>query len=77
MLLPIWDMSRQFPDGMAMGDVTEYLNLSRRYVYQLLREGRLQCKKTSAGLIFLAADVRDFMKDRQRRAKSDPRIRLR
>lgn len=61
---------------MAMGDVTTYLQLSRPYVYQLVEEGKLRCKKTSAGLIFLADDVHDFKIDRERRAQTDPRIQL-
>ncbi len=70
-------MAETFPELLAMGDVTEMLDVSAGYVHQLIDEGKLRSQRTSAGYIFLKSDVVTFKKDRERRAKSDPRIRIR
>lgn len=59
---------------MGIGDVSELLGVSRQYINRLVQEGRLNCQETSAGKIFLERDVMAFKKDREKRAKKDPRI---
>lgn len=59
---------------MGIGDVAEMLNVSRQYINRLVKEGRLSCQQTSAGKIFSERDVLAFKKDREKRAKKDPRI---
>ncbi len=59
---------------MGIGDVSELLDVSRQYINRLVKEGRLACQQTSAGKIFLESDVLAFKKDREKRAKKDPRI---
>lgn len=65
---------KKLPKVMAIGDVAEMLNVSRQYINRLVKEGRLSCQQTSAGKIFLESDVLAFKKDREKRAKKDPRI---
>lgn len=67
---------RNFPKVMAIGDVVQVLGVSRQYINRIVLEGLLRCQITSAGKIFLEEDVLDFKKDRLRRAKKDPRIRV-
>lgn len=67
---------RNFPKVMAIGDVVETLGVSRQYINRIVREGLLQSQMTSAGKIFFEEDVMEFKKDRLRRAKKDPRIRV-
>ena len=62
------------PKVMGIGDVAEMLKVSRQYINRLVQEGRLRCQPTSAGKIFLEKDVLAFKKDREKRAKRDPRI---
>jgi predicted site-specific integrase-resolvase len=53
-------MADQFPDIMGMGDVVKYLRVSRQYVDRLARAGKLRCKDTSTGKVFLKSDVVAF-----------------
>lgn len=66
--------SRSFPRVLASGDVARLLDVSYQYVDRLAKEGRLQFQQTSSGRIFLEEDVLDFKREREKRAKSDPRI---
>lgn len=65
-----------FPKVMAMGDACSYLSLSPEYITQLANQGRLRCQKTSAGRIFLEADIIEFQRLRKMKAKGDRRFRL-
>ncbi len=62
---------------MGRLDVAAFLNVSKQYVNQLVRDGKLKSQKTSAGMIFLEKDVLAYSKERMRKAKTDPRIQLR
>ena len=57
-------MSEQFPDIMGVGDVVKYLRVSRQYVDRLARAGKLRCKDTSTGKVFLRSDVVTFQEAR-------------
>lgn len=63
-------MSDQFPDIMGMGDVVEYMGVSRQYVDRLARAEKLRCKVTSTGLIFLKKDVEAFQAARLKKLRS-------
>lgn len=60
---------QDFPEIMGMGDVTQYLKVSRQYVDRLVEQGKLRCKQTSTGKVFLSADVIAFQKQRVVKAK--------
>lgn len=62
---------------MGALDVAEYLGISRQYVDRLVRSGKLKFQKTSAGPIFLEADMAAFKHQRLRQAKRDPRVKIR
>ena len=62
------------PKVLASGDVVRILNVSYQYVERLAKEGKLAFQQTSSGRIFLEKDVLAFKKARDRRAKTDPRI---
>ena len=70
-------MRPTFPTVMAIGDVVSCLKVSRQYIYALVKQDRLRCQMTSAGKIFLKADILAFKRDRENRARHDPRIRIR
>jgi len=65
-----------FPKIMAAGDVKKYLGVSYQYVNKLADEGKLSFQQTSSGRIFLAEEIEKFKKERLKKAKNDPRIRL-
>jgi predicted site-specific integrase-resolvase len=67
----------KFPKLMASGDVRQCLGVSYQYIDKLVDEGKLRCQRTSSGRIFLAEDVMKFKRERMKRAKNDPRIKLR
>jgi hypothetical protein len=48
--------------------------VSRSRFEEFIRRGKLRHQETLAGKIFLESDVMAFKRDRQRRAKKDPRI---
>lgn len=65
------------PKVMAAGDVADLLGVSYQYIDKLAREGRLPFQMTSSGKIFLEEDVLNFQKERQKKAKTDSRIKRR
>ena len=67
----------KIPKLMAAGDVANELGVSYQYIDKLAKEGKLQYEETSSGRIFLAEDVKRFKKEREKKAKKDPRIKLR
>ncbi len=70
-------MSEQFPDIMGVGDVVKYLRVSRQYVDRLARAGKLRCKDTSTGKVFLRSDVVAFQEDRRRKQRLPKKRRTR
>lgn len=62
-------MTDQFPDIMGMGDVVKYLRVSRQYIDRVVAAGKLRCKQTSTGKVFLKSDVAAFQEERRRRQK--------
>lgn len=62
------------PKIMAAGDVADLLGVSYQYIDKLAKEGRLPYQQTSSGKIFLERDVLKFKRERDRKAKNDPRI---
>jgi predicted site-specific integrase-resolvase len=64
----------QFPKILSIGDVQRVLGVSRSRVEEFVRQGKLLYQDTLAGKMFLESDVLAFKRDRQRRAKKDPRI---
>lgn len=66
---------RKFPKVLATGEVAELLDVSYQYVDKLAKEDRLRFQQTASGRVFLEADVREFMRERDRKAKTDARIR--
>ena len=59
---------QDFPEIMGMGDVVQYLKVSRQYVDRLVEQGKLRCKQTSTGKVFLLSDVAAFQKQRALKA---------
>lgn len=66
---------RKFPKVLATGEVAELLDVSYQYVDKLVKEGRLRHQQTASGRVYLEEDVIEFMRERDRKAKTDPRIR--
>ncbi|MEK7590931.1 MAG: hypothetical protein AAB489_01855 [Patescibacteria group bacterium] len=64
----------QQPKIMGMGDVMEALGVSRQRIVEFIRQGKLHPIRTSAGKIFTEIEVMAFRKERQSRAKTNPRI---
>jgi predicted site-specific integrase-resolvase len=64
----------QFPKILSIGEVQRILGVSRSRVEEFVRRGKLLHQETLAGKMFLESDVMAFKRDRQRRAKKDPRI---
>ncbi|MDP6561826.1 MAG: hypothetical protein QF793_02775 [Candidatus Peribacteraceae bacterium] len=62
------------PRIMGIGDVMKALGVSRQRVVELVRQGKLHPTHTSAGKIFMESEVMALKKDRERRAKKNPRI---
>jgi excisionase family DNA binding protein len=62
-------MTNDFPDIMGMGDVASYLRVSRQHVDRLVASGKLRCKKTSTGKVFLRADVIVFREERLKKLR--------
>ncbi len=60
---------QEFPEIMGMGDVMQYLKVSRQYIDRLVEQGKLRCKQTSTGKVFLFSDVAAFQKQRALKAK--------
>ncbi len=65
------------PKILAAGDVAEILGVSYQYIDRLAREGRLTFQMTSSGRVFLEDDVVAFQREREKKAKTDPRIKRR
>lgn len=59
---------------LAAGDVATILNVSYQYIDKLAKEGRLLFQQTSSGKIFYEKDVMKFKRERDKKAKKDPRI---
>lgn len=66
---------RKFPKVLATGEVAKILDVSYQYIDKLVKEGRLRYQQTASGRVYLEADVLDFKRERDRKAKTDPRIR--
>lgn len=64
----------QQPKIMGMGDVMDELGVSRQRVVEFIRQGKLHPIRTSAGKIFTQSEVMAFKKEREGRAKSNPRM---
>lgn len=64
----------KLPKVMAAGDVVKLLRVSYQYIDKLVQEGRLPYQQTSSGRIFLDEDVLAFKRERDRKAKTDRRI---
>ena len=52
-------------DLMAVGDISVFLNISRRRFLTLVKNYGIPHKDTSAGKIFLKSDIVKFQKDRE------------
>ena len=65
------------PKILAAGDVADLLGVSYQYIDKLAREGRLPYQMTSSGKVFLEPDVVAFQREREKKAKTDPRIKRR
>ncbi len=63
-----------FPKVLSIGEVRHILGVSRSRVEHFVEGGKLRYQNTLAGKIFLHSDVLALKKERQRRAKTDPRI---
>ena len=61
---------------LGIRDVADTLGLSRDYIYQLIRENKLPCQRTSSGYVFEQESVLEFQRQRMEKAKTDPRIQL-
>lgn len=61
---------------MSSGEVVELLGVSYQYIDKLTQKGLLPYQKTFSGKIFLEEDVLVFKKNREQKAKKDPRIKL-
>lgn len=59
---------------LAAGDVAKLLNVTYQYIDKLTQDGRLAYQQTSSGKIFLEEDVMAFKRERDRKAKTDRRI---
>lgn len=64
----------QQPNIMGIGDVMRALGVSRQRVVEFIRQGKLHPMHTSAGKIFMESEVMALKRDRERRAKTNPRI---
>lgn len=63
-----------FPKVLSMGDVMRILGVSRPRINELVRREKLRYQDTAAGKVFLENEVMAYKKDREKRAKTDPRI---
>lgn len=62
------------PKILAAGDVADLLDVTYQYIDKLVQEGRLPFQQTSAGKIFLEEDVLAFKRERDKKAKTDRRM---
>lgn len=62
------------PKILAAGDVAQILGVTYQYIDKLAREGRLPFQMTSSGKVFFETDVMAFQQQREKKAKTDPRI---
>jgi predicted site-specific integrase-resolvase len=68
-------MSKANPHKLlAAGDVAQLLGVSYQYIDKIAKAGKIPFQQTSSGKIFLEKDVMQFKRDRDRKAKKDPRI---
>lgn len=63
-----------FPKVLSIGEVQHNLGISRSRVEHFVKSGKLRYQDTLAGKIFLLSDVLTLKKERQKRARLDPRI---
>ena len=64
---------RDFPKLMGMGDVMNYLKVSRQYIDFLVDTGKIRCQRISTGKVFLERDIIAFQRERQRKTAQKPR----
>ncbi len=62
------------PKILAAGDVADLLGVTYQYFDKLAREERLPFQMTSSGKVFFEEDVLAFQEKRDKKAKTDPRI---
>lgn len=62
------------PKILAAGDVAQLLGVSYQYIDKLVQEGRLPYQQTSSGRVFMEEDVMAFKRERDKKAKTDARI---
>jgi len=62
------------PKMLAAGDVVQLLGVTYQYIDKLVKEGRLPFQQTSSGRIFREEDVLAFKREREKKSKTDPRI---
>lgn len=67
-------LKKKLPKVLAAGDVAKLLGVSYQYIDRIAKEGKLPYQQTSSGKIFLEDDVLVFKRERERKAKTDPRI---
>ena len=66
------------PIAIVLGvwDVIERLWISQQYLRKLVKQGRIAHQEISSWVVFLENDIIEFEKQRNDRAKKDPRIKL-
>lgn len=47
----------------------QYPKVSRQYIDRLVEQGKLRCKQTSTGKVFLFSDVSTFQRQREQKKK--------
>lgn len=59
---------------MGIGDVSNFLNISRIRVHYLVEKYNIPHKNTSAGRVFLKSDIIKFQKERSKNMKHAKKI---
>ncbi len=54
--------------------MAQLLGVSYQYIDKLVQEGRLPYQQTSSGRVFMEEDVIAFKREREKKAKTDARI---
>lgn len=61
----------KLPKLMSIGDVIVELGVSRQRIYEFIRKDKLHPQETAAGKIFLASEVMNFKRERQKRERGN------